>query len=182
MIQQYLEAGKLVTTHGVRGELKMDVYCDDAAMLKNVKVLYRSAKGENPIAIASMRGAGRQAIMKFAGVEDMDAARALVGRVLYFDRAEVSLPEGLCFVQDLLGCEVRDADTGKVYGTVKSVDHPGPQDIYTVAAPNGKEYLFPGVEEFLKATRPAEGYILVSPIPGMLDDDAVLDERAPEEE
>ena len=72
---------------------------------------------------------------------------------------------------DLIGCEVRDADTGKVYGVVTSVDHPGAQDIYTVKAPGGKEYMFPGVDAFLKERNPPEGYILVTPIPGLLDDD-----------
>ncbi len=171
MIQPYLEAGRLVTTHGVRGEVKLDVYCDDAALLKNVKTLYLGADGTRPLAVESLRGAGRAGILKLAGVDDMDAARALTGRLVYFARADVRLPEGKCFVADLLGCAVRDADTGRVYGTVKSVDHPGPQDIYTVEAPSGKTYLFPGVPAFLKEVRPAEGYLLVTPIPGLLDDD-----------
>ena len=52
-----------------------------------------------------------------------------------------------------------------------SVDHPGAQDIYTVKSPSGKEYMFPGVDAFLKERNPPEGYILVTPIPGLLDDD-----------
>ena len=66
---------------------------------------------------------------------------------------------------------MRDADTGRVYGVVTSVDHPGAQDIYTVKAPSGKEYMFPGVDAFLKERNPPEGYLLVTPIPGLLDDD-----------
>ena len=50
-------------------------------------------------------------------------------------------------------------------------DHPGAQDIYTVKSPSGKEYMFPGVDAFLKERNPPEGYILVTPIPGLLDDD-----------
>ena len=42
---------------------------------------------------------------------------------------------------------------------------------YTVKAPSGKEYMFPGVDAFLKERNPPEGYILVTPIPGLLDDD-----------
>ena len=82
------------------------------------------------------------------------------------------LAPGRWYVADLIGCEVRDADTGKVYGVVTSVDRPGPQDIYTVKAPNGKEYMFPGVDAFLKERNPPEGYITVTPIPGLLDDGA----------
>ena len=47
----------------------------------------------------------------------------------------------------------------------------GAQDIYTVKAPSGKEYMFPGVDAFLKERNPPEGYLLVTPIPGLLDDD-----------
>ena len=148
-MQQYLEAGKVVTTHGVRGEMKLELWCDGVNFLKKVGRLYPSAQG----------------------VDDMDAARALRGQVFYFDRNDATLPAGRWYVADLIGCEVRDADTGRVYGVVTSVDHPGAQDIYTVKAPNGKEYMFPGVDAFLKERNPPEGYLLVTPIPGLLDDD-----------
>ena len=66
---------------------------------------------------------------------------------------------------------MRDADTGKVYGVVFFFYDTGSKDIYTVKAPGGKEYMFPGVDAFLKERNPPEGYLLVTPIPGLLDDD-----------
>ena len=153
-MQQYLEAGKVVTTHGVRGEMKLELWCDGVDFLKKAGRLFPSAQGG-----------------QLEGVNDMDAARALRGQVFYFDRNDATLPAGRWYVADLIGCEVRDADTGKVYGVVTSVDHPGAQDIYTVKSPSGKEYMFPGVDAFLKERNPPEGYILVTPIPGLLDDD-----------
>ena len=170
-MQQYLEAGKVVTTHGVRGEMKLELWCDGVAFLKKVGRLYASAKGGKCYKIVSIRPQGQMALLQLEGVEDMDAARALRGQVFYFDRSDATLPAGRWYVADLIGCEVRDADTGKVYGVVTSVDHPGAQDIYTVKAPNGKEYMFPGVDAFLKERTPPEGYLLVTPIPGLLDDD-----------
>ena len=156
-MQQYLEAGKVVTTHGVRGEMKLELWCDGVDFLKKTGRLYASAKGGKCYNITSIRPQGQMALLQLEGVNDMDAARAL--------------PEGRWYVADLIGCEVRDADTGKVYGVVTSVDHPGAQDIYTVKSPSGKEYMFPGVDAFLKERNPPEGYILVTPIPGLLDDD-----------
>ena len=172
-MQQYLEAGKAVTTHGVRGEIKMELWCDGVDFLRPVPRLYLSDKGGRSLKLASIRPMGRMALVKFEGVEDMDAARALQGQVFYFDRNDAQLPAGRWYVADLIGCEVRDADTGKVYGVVTNVDHPGAQDIYTVKAPNGKEYMFPGVDAFLKERNPPEGYITVTPIPGLLDDGGV---------
>ena len=170
-MQQYLEAGKVVTTHGVRGEMKLELWCDGVDFLKKTGRLYASAKGGKCYNIISIRPQGQMALLQLEGVNDMDAARALRGQVFYFDRSDATLPEGRWYVADLIGCEVRDADTGKVYGVVTSVDHPGAQDIYTVKSPSGKEYMFPGVDAFLKERNPPEGYLLVTPIPGLLDDD-----------
>lgn len=170
-MQQYLEAGKIVSTHGVHGELKLELWCDGVAFLKQVRHLYPSAQGGRPWRVAGLRAQGQMGLLRLEGVDDLDAARALRGQPLYFDRAEATLPAGRWYVADLIGCEVRDADTGRVYGVVTGVDHPGAQDIYTVKAPNGREYMFPGVDAFLKERNPPEGYILVTPIPGLLDDD-----------
>ena len=139
-MQQYLEAGKVVTTHGVRGEMKLELWCDGVDFLKKAGRLFPSAQGGRAYKITSIRPQGQMALLQLEGVNDMDAARALRGQVFYFDRNDATLPAGRWYVADLIGCEVRDADTGKVYGVVTSVDHPGAQDIYTVKSPSGKEY------------------------------------------
>ena len=170
-MQKYLEAGKVVTTHGVRGEMKLELWCDGVAFLKKVGRLYTTPQGGRCYKITSIRPQGQMALLQLEGVSDMDAARALRGQENYYDRADATHPAGKWYVAALIGCEVRDADTGKVYGVVPSVDHPGAQAIYTVKAPGGKEYMFPGVDAFLNERIPPEGYLLVSPIPGLLDDD-----------
>ena len=170
-MQNYLPACKIVSTHGVRGEMKALPLCDGAAFLAKFKRLFTSADGAGETRVLGVRAQGNVILLRLDGVTDMDAARALRGQVFYFDRSDATLPEGRWYVADLIGCEVRDADTGKVYGVVTSVDHPGAQDIYTVKSPSGKEYMFPGVDAFLKERNPPEGYILVTPIPGLLDDD-----------
>ena len=170
-MQNYLPACKIVSTHGVRGEMKALPLCDGAAFLSNYKRLFTTAVGAGETRVLGVRAQGNVILLRLDGVTDMDAARALRGQVFYFDRSDATLPEGRWYVADLIGCEVRDADTGKVYGVVTSVDHPGAQDIYTVKSPSGKEYMFPGVDAFLKERNPPEGYILVTPIPGLLDDD-----------
>lgn len=174
-MQQYLEAGRIVATHGVRGEVKMELWCDGVDFLKQVKHLYCTPQGGRALRLVSLRPIGQMGLARFEGVEDMDAARALRGQALYFDRAEARLPAGRWYVADLIGCEVRDAATGQVYGVVTGVEHPGPQDIYTVKGPDGREWMFPGVDAFLKEKNPPEGYITVAPIPGMFDDGGVTE-------
>lgn len=166
-MQQYLEIGRIVAPHGVTGEMKLELWCDGADFLKGVARLYRTAQGGGEVRVTGLRPHKNMALLRLERVEDMDAARALVGRVLWADRADLRLPAGACFIQDLLGCRVLDADTGCCYGTVADVSHPAAQDIYTVKAGDGAEYRFPGVAQFLVEKRPEEGFIRVRPISGM---------------
>ncbi len=166
-MQQYLEIGRIVAPHGVTGEMKLELWCDSVAFLGRLTRVYRSAQGEGETRVTGLRPHKNMGLLRLEGVADMDAARAMVGRVLYIDRADVRLPKGAFFIQDLLGCRVLDADTGACYGTVQDISHPAAQDIYTVRAEDGAEYRFPGVAEFLVEKCPEEGYIRVRPIPGM---------------
>ena len=79
-MQQYLEAGKVVTTHGVRGEMKLELWCDGVNFLKRWADLYASAQGGRVWKIVSIRAQGQMALLQLEGVDDMDAARALRGR------------------------------------------------------------------------------------------------------
>ena len=166
-MQQYLEAGKIVTTHGVMGEMKMELWCDSVQFLAACKRVYLSAQGGKALRLTSVRPQKGMALLKLEGVEGMDAARAMVGKVLYIDRADVKLPKGAFFIQDLLGCEVKDADTGRVYGTVTDVTHPGAQDIYTVTDAAGNNWQIPAVPQFVKEKDIEGRCVLVTPIPGL---------------
>ena len=120
---------------GVRGEVKMELWCDGVDFLRPAGKLYLSPAGGRSLAIESIRPQGRMALVKFAGVDDMDAARALRGQAFYFDRDDVQLAPGRWYVADLIGCEVRDADTGKVYGVVTGGGPPGsPGHLYCQGA------------------------------------------------
>lgn len=168
-MQEYLEVGKVVATHGVHGEMKLELWCDSAEFLAGFSTLYLSASGAAPQAVAAVRAHKNMALLTLKGVSSIEEARPYLGRVLYIARADAHLPAGRYFLQDLIGLEVRDAADGRVYGRVKEITHPAAQDIYTVLTPAGQECRFPGVPEFLKGLHPEEGYLLVAPIPGMFD-------------
>ena len=140
-MQNYLPACKIVSTHGVRGEMKALPLCDGAQFLAKFKRLYAAANGSGEVALRGVRAQGNMLLVKLAGVEDMDAARAQVGKTYYFAKADAKLPEGRYFIDDLIGCTVLHADDGRTLGIVAKVDHPGVQDIYIVrdAAGKGKQ-------------------------------------------
>ena len=123
-MQQYLEIGRIVAPHGVTGEMKLELWCDSVAFLGRLKRVYRSGQGEGEMQVTGLRPHKNMGLLRLEGVSDMDAARALVGRVLWAARGDLHLPKGACFIQDLLGCQVLDADTGRCYGTVSDISHP----------------------------------------------------------
>ena len=169
-MQDYLEACRIVSTHGVRGEMKAELCCDSAAFLAKIKTLYWDAQGQRPVQVRSVRAQGSLVLITLDGVQDMEAARAACGKILYMAHDAVKLPKGRYFIQDIIGCTVLDAETGREYGKVKDITHPGAQDIYTIKDAAGGEHMIPAVPEFLKQIDPAAGIVRISPIPGMFDE------------
>ena len=166
-MKQFIEAGEFVTTHGVLGELKLYPWCDSAAFAAALPRLYFTPQGGQETKVEAARVHKGMCLGRLHGVNSLDAARAYIRKVAYFNRADVTLPEGRWFVQDIIGCKVLDADTGTEYGVITAIDHPAASDIYTVQNSAGETFLFPAVPEFLVQLAPERGEVAVRPIPGM---------------
>ena len=85
-MKKYLEVGKIVNTHGIRGELKLQLWCDDAEYLKRFKTLYFDENGNKSIRLLSVRPHKNAAIIKLEGVDNMDSAEQLKNSILFADR------------------------------------------------------------------------------------------------
>ncbi|MEA5050330.1 MAG: ribosome maturation factor RimM [Oscillospiraceae bacterium] len=169
-MKQYLEAGRVVATHGVRGEVRLQPWCDAPSDLCGLKALYLDEDGARRLDAVSLRPQGNMLIAAFRGYDSIEAARPLIGRILYLDRGELTLPQGSCFVADLLGCAVVDADTGERYGTLEAVDNYGANDVYTVRLAAGGECLIPAVDDIVVQRDPQRGVVAIRPIKGLLND------------
>jgi 16S rRNA processing protein RimM len=170
MLKRYLEAGKIVSTQGICGEVRVFPWCDSVDFLTQFKKLYFKNGSEHKN-VENIRAHKSLAVVKFSGVDDVKAAAELVGSVVFIDREDVSLPEGSFFEQDIIGLAVIDADTGELYGSLSEVLRTGANDVYAVARPGGGQALIPGVAPFIKKIDPQAGRILIKPIKGMFDDE-----------
>lgn len=164
----YIECGKIINTHGCHGGVKLESWCNTPEVLASLKSLYLLSGGnytEHRVLRASVF---RQFVVaELEGIADMDAALALKNTIVYARRSDISLDEGEYFIADLIGLPVRDASTGKRYGTLKETINRGASDIYVVDTPDG-DRMIPAVPEFIRSIDP-DTEILVSPIEGMLD-------------
>ena len=166
--KQYIECGKIVNTHGCRGALKAESWCNsekDLASLDRVFILESSAYREYKVKKASVFK--QFVIFELDGISDMDLAMMQKGKTLYAAREDFDLEEGEFFLADLIGLDVIDVDNGTVYGKISEIINRGASDIYVVRTDNG-ERMIPAVDEFVKKIDVEKG-LFVRPIEGMLD-------------
>jgi 16S rRNA processing protein RimM len=169
MRKKYLECGKIVSTHGVRGELRVQPWCDSPEYLLGFKTLYLK-NGETAVAVENARVSKNIVLMKLKGVDTLDGAVSLRGRVLYMDRDDA--PEtGGEFIQDLIGLDVFDADTGRLWGKLADVLPTGANDVYALKDEAGKERLVPVIPDVIVETDIDAGLIRIRPLKGLFDDE-----------
>ena len=175
-MKQYLETGRIVSTHGLRGEVCVEPWCNSPEFLLQFDRLYFD-HGAVCRLVESARVHKNTVIICFEGFEDVGQAMGLVRNIVYIDREQVQLPEGSYFDQDLIGLRVTDADTGRVYGTLTSVGRTGANDVYGVtadsAAPDGPaapEILIPAIRDVIRSVDLAQGVMRIAPLKGLFDD------------
>lgn len=170
MMKQYLEAGKIVGTHGVKGELRIEPWCDSPAFLAKLKTLYWDPQGLKPVRILSARPHKNLLLAVLEGCSSATEGDLLRGRVLYLNRADVRLPKDRYFVQDIIGLSVVDMDSGKSYGKVTDVLRTGANDVYQVTGDDKKKYLIPVIPDVVIKTEIEEGTLRIRPIRGIFED------------
>ena len=127
----------------MRGEVKLDPWCDSAEFLKPLKTLYIDGA---PRAVASSRVHKGMLIVRFADVEDVNGAMLLKNKIVYFARSDVHLPKGRHFVADLLGAAVVDEQGAEIGKLTEVLDMPAGQ-VYVVQGET--EHTIPAVPEFI---------------------------------
>lgn len=168
-MKRYLEVGRIVTVFGIKGEVKAEPWCDSPDFLAGFDRLFADG-GKTPFEIERARVHKNMVIMKIKGFDSANDAEKLRGTVLFMDREDVELEEGSYFIQDLIGLEVSDADSGKVYGKITEVSQTGANDVYHVkSADDGKMYYVPAIGQVVVSTDLENGVMKIRPLDGLFD-------------
>ncbi len=172
-LSRYIECGKIINTHGCRGDVKAEPWTDTPRDLLDLGRVF-VGDGEDKKEIKILRGSvmqGRFLMLSLEGVESMDAADALRNTVLYAAREDFHLAEGQYFLSDALGLPVydtREGREGNLLGTVTDISPNAASDIYTVKTPDGVEVLVPAIPVFVTEVIPGE-CVRMAPIDGMFE-------------
>ena len=143
-----LEVGKIVNTHGLRGEVKVVPWTDYPEVFEDIEYVYLKTKQD--YTRLNLRGIKYQKgniIVRFAEINDINEAEKYKNQILYAERADLGeLPEGVYYIADLIGLTVK-TDDGEVIGTIADVINTGASDIYEVKREGKKNLLIPVIDE-----------------------------------
>ena len=166
--KKYLECGKIINTHGVRGAVKIESWCNSPSELAELSRLFiMRGDGMQELTVRKASIFKQFVIAEIKEICDFDSAMALRNTVLYAAREDFDLQEGDVFIADMIGLSVIDFESGHVYGELVDVINRGASDIYVIHTPDG-ERMMPAVAEFVKRID-VEAGIYISPIEGMFD-------------
>ena len=160
-MNEYLDCGQIVNTHGIHGEVRIVPWADSPEFLRGFSTLYVDSE---PKSVLSGRVHKGSVIAKLDGVDTVEGAMALKGKTVQIRRTDAKLPEGAFFLADIIGLDVVDEDGQKI-GVLKEVLSPSIQQVYVVQGE--REILIPAVPEFILETNIAGGYVKVRLIEGM---------------
>ena len=159
---QFIEAGEIVTTHGVRGEVKVLTWLDDPEMLCEFD---RCRIAGKEYVMEQVRVQKTCNLVKLKGIDTMEAAQAMRGKTVELYREDID--DEVIFAAELIGVEV--FAEGKSIGKIKEVlDYPG-NSVYVVKGEY--EYMIPAVKHFILSTDMEKNEMQVKLIEGMRSDE-----------
>ena len=139
---EMIKVGRIVNAHGIRGEVRVQPRDADPYFLTEFETFYIDGK---PVTPTTNHVHKSVVLMKFPGVEDMNAALEWKDKVLYIRREDADLEDGEFFDDELLGMEVFDAGNGALLGEITRVETYPAHKVYTVKGK--REYLIPAVRD-----------------------------------
>ena len=166
-MKQYLEAGKIINTHGIRGEVKVDSWCDSPEALAEFQTVYIDHKAT---AVQAARVHKNFVLMKLEGVESVEDAMLLKNKLIFIDRDDADLDEDTFFIQDVIGFDVFDRRVQRVIGKLREVRESTASMLYIIES-EGREILVPDVPAFSRGYDLNKQIVEIETIEGMLPDE-----------
>lgn len=164
-MDNYIEVGQIVNTHGLKGEVKVNPWTDFPEVYSSFECVFTNDGTEYKInGIKYQKGC---VLLKLDGVDNIDDAEKMRGNTLYVPRELFdSLPENTYLIADIIGLAVKDSDT--VYGVISDVITTGSNDVYIVKGESYPQLLIPAVKDVVKEINIEKGYVLVDIPKGLI--------------
>jgi 16S rRNA processing protein RimM len=171
MGQRLVVIGEIARPHGLHGEMRVTPLTDHPERFEAVTdcVLWDQARDTRQrCRVTRARRQGAAVLLSLAGCDTIEAAGALVGRLVALPEAEaLPLPPGQFYPWQLEGCRVL-TDDGREIGRVTRVEQSAAQDLWVVSD-GAREWLIPAVAEIVLEVDVAGGRVVIRPPDGLLE-------------
>jgi len=165
----FLVVGKLRHSHGLHGEILMEVITDFPERIRQGKTLH-IGESHQPLKVTSRRVHGSNLLLAFDGIDTPEEAGGLRNQWVYVPADDrPPLLEGEYYHHQLIGLQVKSED-GLELGIITSILETGANDVYIVRAESGKEVLIPAIQSVILTIDLDKGQMLVHLLPGLLPD------------
>ena len=168
--EELIPVGKIIGTHGIKGQLKVHSYSGNFESLSAARsVVLKSAGGTlQEFTLKSINANSGKFIIGFTDFDDIDQVKPLVGNELCLKRCQLpKLTDDEYYWSDLIGLQVF-TDDGTLLGKIAEIFETGSSDIYVVRNEK-REYLIPAIADVVKQVDLAGGKIVITPLDGLLD-------------
>lgn len=169
-MNQFLEIGKVNNTHGLRGEVKCALWCDDISYIQQLDTVYLDNEGNESLTLVSARPQKNIGILKFAEITTIEQAEELKNKVLYCNRDDAQIDDESYYIADVIGCRVVDSATGTDYGKVVDVSNYGSCDIFDTVK-DKQHTLIPAIPDVIDSVDVEAGIVSITPMKGLFDED-----------
>lgn len=164
---QFTIVGKIISSHGIKGELKIFPLTDDINRFKYLKEVYIGEE-KLPVQVVGVKFNKDKPIIRLKEFDNINQVLKFKDRYLYVDDENlIELEENEYFVFQLLGCKVENME-GKSIGVLEDIINTLSNDVYVIRH-GEKEYLVPAIKEFIKNIDIESKLIRIDPIEGMIE-------------
>jgi 16S rRNA processing protein RimM len=163
--------GEVTRPHGLRGEVRVTPHTDHPERFEALGecVLWDEARDTRVVRrVVGVRRQGDAVLLSLAGCDSVEAATALVGRLVALPRAEaLPLPPGQVYPWQLIGCRVETED-GRSIGELSGIEPSPAHDLWAVRS-GEREHLIPAVPEIVVDVDVGGRRVVIRPPEGLLD-------------
>lgn len=171
-MEKWFNVGKIVNTHGIKGEVRVisrTDFAEDRYKVGNTLHLFRENKEPIVLTIASHRVHKNFDLLTFEGYSNVNDVEPFRNGILKINESQLTdLDEGEFYFHEIIGCTVY-TDQGEELGTIREILTPGANDVWVVKGSRGKDVLIPYIDQIVKEVDIQSQKVIITPMEGLLD-------------
>lgn len=163
----YIEIGKIINTHGLKGHVKVEPWCDGIETFEYLKRVFINNKEYN---VESVKSQKNLFLLKLAELNKVEEAELLKGKIINAQEDEMlPLPEGVYYIKDIIGLSVYEGE--KFIGEITDWIETGSNNVYVIKRSKGKDVLIPAIDSVIKEIDIENKRMSVNMLEGLMEDD-----------